>query len=85
MITKTPFFSKPELYKISGHWDHYRSGMFHMGNLEDESTVLSLRPMTCPFQFTIYNSDQHSYRELPIRYAETSTLFRNESSAKCTV
>ncbi len=82
VITKTPFFSKPELYKISGHWDHYRSGMFHMGNLEDESTVLSLRPMTCPFQFTIYNSDQHSYRELPIRYAETSTLFRNESSGE---
>lgn len=82
VLTKTPFFSKPELYKISGHWDHYRSGMFHMGNLEDESTVMSLRPMTCPFQFTIYNSDQHSYRELPIRMGETSTLFRNENSGE---
>ncbi|MFB0918908.1 MAG: threonine--tRNA ligase, partial [Clostridiaceae bacterium] len=70
------------LYKISGHWDHYRAGMFHMGDLSDESTVMSLRPMTCPFQFTIYNSDQHSYRELPIRMAETSTLFRNESSGE---
>lgn len=82
VITKTPFFSKPELYKISGHWDHYRGGMFHMGDLKDESSVMSLRPMTCPFQFTIYNSDQHSYRELPIRMGETSTLFRNESSGE---
>ena len=79
--TMTPYMSKSALYKISGHWDHYREGMFHIGDPDSED-VLSLRPMTCPFQFTIYNDDQHSYRELPIRYSETSTLFRNESSGE---
>jgi threonyl-tRNA synthetase len=82
VYTQTPFMAKSDLYKISGHWDHYKDGMFLMGDEEKDGEILSLRPMTCPFQFTIYNSEQHSYRELPIRYAETSTLFRNESSGE---
>lgn len=81
VYTMTPFLAKSELYKISGHWDHYRSSMFHIGD-PDSDDVYSLRPMTCPYQFTIYNSDQHSYKELPIRYAETSSLFRNEDSGE---
>jgi len=82
VITKTPSIAKSDLYKISGHWDHYKSGMFIMGDEEKDAEVFALRPMTCPFQFMIYNSSLHSYRELPIRYAETSTLFRNEASGE---
>lgn len=83
LLTKTPFMAKSDLYKISGHWDHYRDGMFVMGDEEDENQeVMGLRPMTCPFQFTIYKTKQRSYRDLPLRYAETSTLFRNESSGE---
>lgn len=81
-LTRTPFMAKPDLYKISGHWDHYKDGMFVVGDEESEDEVFALRPMTCPFQFSIYNSEQHSYRDLPIRYSETSTLFRNESSGE---
>lgn len=80
--TKTPFMAKSDLYKVSGHWDHYKDGMFIVGDEEKENEVFALRPMTCPFQFTIYNAEQHSYRDLPIRYGETSTLFRNESSGE---
>jgi threonyl-tRNA synthetase len=82
VATKTPFMAKSDLYKISGHWDHYRDGMFIMGDEEKGEDVMALRPMTCPFQFLIYNSSLHSYRDLPIRYSETSTLFRNESSGE---
>jgi len=82
--TKTPFMAKSDLYKVSGHWQHYKDGMFVLGD-GDESEgkeVLALRPMTCPFQFSIYNAKLHSYRDLPVRYSETSTLFRNESSGE---
>ena len=82
VITKTPMFAKNDLYKISGHWDHYKDGMFVMGDEEKDEEVFALRPMTCPFQFMIYKNSQKSYRDLPIRYAETSTLFRNESSGE---
>lgn len=82
VLTKTPFMAKNDLYKMSGHWDHYKDGMFVLGDEEKDKEILALRPMTCPFQFTIYNAEQHSYRELPIRYNETSTLFRNESSGE---
>lgn len=83
VLTKTPYMAKRELYKISGHWDHYKDGMFIMGNdAEAEGEVFALRPMTCPFQYTIYNNGLKSYRDLPIRYGETSTLFRNESSGE---
>lgn len=82
LLTKTPFMAKNDLYKISGHWDHYKDGMFVMGEEAQDDEVLALRPMTCPFQFTIYNAKQRSYRDLPLRYAETSTLFRNESSGE---
>ena len=82
VITKTPLMAKSELYKVSGHWDHYKDGMFVLGDETKGEDVMALRPMTCPFQFTIYNADQKSYRDLPIRYAETSTLFRNESSGE---
>ena len=82
VLTKTPSIAKSDLYKISGHWDHYKSGMFVMGDEDKDVEVFALRPMTCPFQFMIYNSSLHSYRDLPIRYAETSTLFRNESSGE---
>ena len=82
VLTKTPFMAKNDLYKVSGHWDHYKDGMFVLGDEEKDSEVMALRPMTCPFQFTVYNADQHSYRELPIRYGETSTLFRNEASGE---
>lgn len=82
VLTKTPFMAKSDLYKASGHWDHYREGMFVLGEEEKDKEVMALRPMTCPFQFTIYNAEQHSYRDLPIRYGETSTLFRNESSGE---
>ncbi len=83
MLTKTPFMAKRELYKISGHWDHYREGMFIMGDPDDEEAeVFALRPMTCPFQFQVYLARLRSYRELPMRFNETSTLFRNESSGE---
>ncbi len=82
MITKTPMLAKSDLYKISGHWQHYKEGMFILGDEEKDDEVLALRPMTCPFQFMIYNSKLHSYRDLPVRMAETSTLFRNESSGE---
>ena len=82
VLTKTPFMAKSDLYKISGHWDHYKDGMFVLGDEEKDSEVLALRPMTCPFQYAIYLSEQHSYKDLPIRYAETSTLFRNEASGE---
>ncbi len=85
-LTKTPFMAKRELYKISGHWDHYREGMFIMSDtpdIEDENAeVFALRPMTCPFQFMAYLNRSRSYRDLPLRYNETSTLFRNESSGE---
>ncbi len=83
-LTKTPMMAKSDLYKISGHWDHYRDGMFIIGDpaKADEEEVLALRPMTCPFQFQAYLTKTRSYRDLPIRYNETSTLFRNESSGE---
>ena len=82
LLTKTPFMAKSDLYKVSGHWDHYKEGMFILGDEAKDPEILALRPMTCPFQFTIYNAEQHSYRDLPIRYAETSSLFRNEESGE---
>ncbi len=82
VLTKTPFMAKNDLYKISGHWDHYKDGMFVLGDEEKDDEVLALRPMTCPFQYTIYNAEHHSYKDLPIRYGETSTLFRNEASGE---
>jgi threonyl-tRNA synthetase len=82
-MTKTPFMAKKDLYEVSGHWDHYKDDMFIIGDEEeDDEDVLALRPMTCPHQFTIYNSKLRSYRDLPIRYSETSTLFRNEASGE---
>ena len=80
--TKTPLMAKSDLYKISGHWDHYKDGMFVLGDEEVDKEVFALRPMTCPFQYYCYKSSQHSYRDLPIRYGETSTLFRNEDSGE---
>ena len=82
VLTKTPFMAKSDLYKVSGHWDHYKDGMFVLGDEEKDNEIFALRPMTCPFQYTIYNAEQHSYRDLPIRYGETSTLFRNEASGE---
>lgn len=81
MRTKTPLMAKNDLYRISGHWDHYTDGMFLLGDKEDKD-VLALRPMTCPFQYYVYKATQHSYRDLPCRYGETSTLFRNEDSGE---
>ncbi len=82
-LTKTPFFAKRDLYKISGHWDHYRDGMFIMGDADDESKeCFALRPMTCPFQYQVFLNRQRSYRDLPMRLTETSTLFRNEDSGE---
>ncbi len=80
--TKTPLMAKSDLYKISGHWDHYKDGMFVMGDEETDSEVFALRPMTCPFQYYVYKAEQHSYRDLPVRMGETSTLFRNEASGE---
>lgn len=80
--TKTPLMAKSDLYKLSGHWDHYKEGMFVLGDEEKDKEVLALRPMTCPFQYFCYKNSQHSYRDLPIRYGETSTLFRNEDSGE---
>ena len=82
LITKTPFLAKSDLYKVSGHWDHYRDGMFVLGDEEKDKEVFALRPMTCPFQFMAYKNRQRSYRDLPLRYNETSTLFRNEDSGE---
>jgi threonyl-tRNA synthetase len=80
--TKTPFMAKSDLYKISGHWDHYKDGMFILGDEEKDKEVFALRPMTCPFQYYVYKATQHSYRDLPVRLGETSTLFRNEDSGE---
>lgn len=80
--TKTPLMAKSDLYKISGHWDHYQEGMFVLGDEKKDKEVFALRPMTCPFQYYCYKNSQHSYRDLPIRYGETSTLFRNEDSGE---
>ena len=82
LLTKTPMMAKSDLYKASGHWSHYKDGMFVLGDEEQDDELFALRPMTCPFQFCIYNNELHSYRDLPIRYGETSTLFRNESSGE---
>ncbi len=82
VLTKTPLMAKSDLYKLSGHWQHYKDGMFVLGDEEKDDEVMALRPMTCPFQFMIYKSKLHSYRDLPIRYGETSTLFRNEASGE---
>ncbi len=79
--TMTPFMAKPDLYRISGHWDHYRDGMFVIGD-PDSKDCLALRPMTCPFQYQAYLNKARSYRDLPLRYNETSTLFRNEDSGE---
>ena len=80
--TKTPLMAKSDLYKISGHWGHYKEGMFVLGDEEKDKEVFALRPMTCPFQYYVYKATQHSYRDLPLRYGETSTLFRNEDSGE---
>ena len=83
LLTKTPLMAKRDLYKISGHWDHYRDGMFILGDPDDETKeCFALRPMTCPFQYQAYLTKKRSYRELPFRYGETSTLFRNEDSGE---
>lgn len=84
LLTKTPMLAKSDLYKISGHWDHYREGMFVLGDPDkcEEQEVFALRPMTCPFQFQVYLARLRSYRELPMRLNETSTLFRNEASGE---
>ncbi len=83
LLTKTPLFAKRDLYKISGHWDHYLDGMFILGDpYDEEKECFALRPMTCPFQYQVYLNKQRSYKELPMRLTETSTLFRNEDSGE---
>jgi len=82
VMTRTPLMAKSDLYKISGHWDHYKDGMFVLGDEDKDEEVFALRPMTCPFQYQVYLNEMHSYRDLPIRYGETSTLFRNEASGE---
>ena len=83
LLTKTPLMAKRELYKVSGHWDHYLDGMFVMGDPEDETReCFALRPMTCPFQYQVFLNRARSYRDLPMRLGETSTLFRNEDSGE---
>ncbi len=82
LLTKTPLMAKSDLYKISGHWDHYQDGMFVMGDEETDKEVFALRPMTCPFQYQAYLNRGRSYRDLPMRLNETSTLFRNEASGE---
>ena len=82
VMTRTPLMAKSDLYKISGHWDHYLDGMFVLGDPESDKEVFALRPMTCPFQYQVYLAEKHSYKDLPIRYGETSTLFRNEDSGE---
>ena len=81
-LTKTPFMAKSDLYKLSGHWDHYRDGMFVLGDPENDKEVFALRPMTCPFQYQAFLNRGRSYRDLPMRLNETSTLFRNEASGE---
>ena len=85
LLTKTPFMAKSDLYKISGHWDHYKDGMFVLGDEEKDKEVYALRPMTCPFQYQVFLNRQRSYRDLPMRLGETSTLFAMRTAAKCTV
>ena len=80
--TRTPLMAKSDLYKISGHWDHYMDGMFILNKDSEDKEVMALRPMTCPFQYYVYMNEQHSYRDLPYRMSETSTLFRNEDSGE---
>lgn len=80
--TRTPLMAKSDLYKISGHWDHYKDGMFVLGDEETDKEVFALRPMTCPFQYYVYKNSQKSYRDLPYRMSETSTLFRSEDSGE---
>lgn len=83
LLTKTPYMAKRDLYKVSGHWDHYRDGMFILGDPDDESKeCFALRPMTCPFQYQVFLNRKRSYRDLPMRLGETSTLFRNEDSGE---
>ena len=83
LLTKTPLMAKRDLYKISGHWDHYRDGMFILGDPDDETKeCFALRPMTCPFQYQVFLNKKRSYRDLPMRLGETSTLFRNEESGE---
>lgn len=82
LLTKTPFMAKKELYQLSGHWSYYKPSMFIMGNELLDEEVFALRPMTCPFQFYVYKNSIKSYRDLPVRYNETSTLFRNEDSGE---
>ena len=82
LLTKTPYMAKSDLYKLSGHWDHYKDGMFVLGDEEKDDEVFALRPMTCPFQYQAYLNKKRSYRDLPLRYNETSTLFRNEASGE---
>ncbi len=82
LLTKTPFMAKSDLYKISGHWDHYKDGMFVLGDENKDKEVFALRPMTCPFQYQAYLNKMRSYKDLPLRYDETSTLFRNEASGE---
>ena len=82
LLTKTPYMAKSDLYKLSGHWDHYQDGMFVMGDEAVDDEVFALRPMTCPFQYQAYLNRARSYRDLPLRYNETSTLFRNEASGE---
>ncbi|MDO5558856.1 MAG: threonine--tRNA ligase [Oscillospiraceae bacterium] len=82
LLTKTPFMAKSDLYKISGHWDHYKDGMFVLGDESKDKEVFALRPMTCPFQYQVFLNRQRSYRDLPMRLGETSTLFRNEDSGE---
>ena len=82
LLTKTPYMAKSDLYKVSGHWDHYLDGMFVLGDPEKDDEVFALRPMTCPFQYQAYLNRARSYRDLPLRYNETSTLFRNEASGE---
>lgn len=82
LLTKTPLMAKSDLYKLSGHWGHYKEGMFVLGDEEKDKEVFALRPMTCPFQYQAYLAEMRSYRDLPLRYNETSTLFRNEASGE---
>ncbi|MGI6269686.1 MAG: threonine--tRNA ligase [Candidatus Howiella sp.] len=82
LLTKTPYMAKSDLYKISGHWDHYKEGMFILGDEEKDEEVYALRPMTCPFQYQVFLNRRRSYRDLPMRLGETSTLFRNEDSGE---
>ena len=82
LLTKTPYMAKSDLFKLSGHWDHYQDSMFVLGDEEKDKEVFAMRPMTCPFQYQAYLSKMRSYRDLPLRYNETSTLFRKESSGE---